>query len=464
MKKSSKVVEVIAPAIQSINVQKVMSLLRTKGIRYDGFLTTSDALDLLKKEGSVILSDGSFTIVSVNNSGKFSYFMQEGVIDTSIPSGDHAGNRSGSVKAYKTKAGTEMIVLQQMETMLQHGVSNGQDWEEDDDDDDDDDEDEDFHDRHRVIRKASKSVVITPAIYFQFVKSKLTENAQSDLSAKLNKLKGMMLSADMLKQQALYEELALQFAGIVRELEVSSINCGKRIPEATVKHFINHIKERPVKFDKFENFPRVVPADIAVRIKEVQDANVFDSLHIVYVDYVNEELKTTKQKIREKDPVLFGKLAFQPDTLYYICDWIDEYCDITLEKIIEVIKVDDPTFKLDEVPEVDDEFIKRTMEEIGRRHLALKKTNPRNYRRLMEEQEEAAEERREQAEMEAARVRYALEHPEEAQAEVEATPIVEVPVEKSFFKKFMDAAGNMLAFKKAEPAFKKEVEKEQATE
>ena len=41
---------------------------------------------------------------------------------------------------------------------------------------------------------------------------------------------------------------------------------------------------------------------------------------------------------REKDPILFGAIMDGDvcfDRLYFICDWTDEFCDLTLDQLAE---------------------------------------------------------------------------------------------------------------------------------
>ena len=37
-----------------------------------------------------------------------------------------------------------------------------------------------------------------------------------------------------------------------------------------------------------------------------------------------------------KDPVVFGIIK-ETDKLYFVADWIDEYCDLTFRKIVDVV-------------------------------------------------------------------------------------------------------------------------------
>lgn len=45
------------------------------------------------------------------------------------------------------------------------------------------------------------------------------------------------------------------------------------------------------------------------------------------------------KKARAKDPILFGMIA-NSDKLYFVADWTDDYCDLTLDKMLKVIGKD----------------------------------------------------------------------------------------------------------------------------
>ena len=62
-----------------------------------------------------------------------------------------------------------------------------------------------------------------------------------------------------------------------------------------------------------------------------------DNLYEVFTDYTKKEQRKIAKERREKDPIIFGALKKDGkvlDRLYYICDWVDEYCDLTLDKLV----------------------------------------------------------------------------------------------------------------------------------
>ena len=48
---------------------------------------------------------------------------------------------------------------------------------------------------------------------------------------------------------------------------------------------------------------------------------------------------TAKEIEKAKDPILFGVIK-ESNKLFYVGDWIDEHCDLTLEKFLEVMEME----------------------------------------------------------------------------------------------------------------------------
>ena len=71
--------------------------------------------------------------------------------------------------------------------------------------------------------------------------------------------------------------------------------------------------------------------------------NLFDEFYIVCTDYNGRLSKQIKKERREKDPILFGAFLDRNneainERFYYIGSWVDEYCDLTLDKMVAEMK------------------------------------------------------------------------------------------------------------------------------
>lgn len=228
---------------------------------------------------------------------------------------------------------------------------------------------------------------VNPALVFRFLKSKLTKTETTKLKAQAKKLQKFVKDTKELGQQAAYEELAKMLTGLVGILELSACGFDQYIQEETVKKFEYKVKDRTLKFDKLENFPRAIPDSIRKRIKQIQNKKLFNEYWILYLDYSGEKLKTNKDKIREKDPILFGKLTSSPDKLFYLVDWVDEYCDLTLKKFVEEVKTKNPDFEMNTLPELDDKFLADLKQEVLEKQNRYANTNPGNFRANMVEED-----------------------------------------------------------------------------
>jgi hypothetical protein len=146
-------------------------------------------------------------------------------------------------------------------------------------------------------------------------------------------------NAKSANQTALFDSLLVKFGVVKSESILISKNLKKYITEEQVVKFFNKTKkDKNLKLTWIENYVRPIPTDIIKLKNELDLLEVFDNYVVMHYDPQNNSTDLTEEeKIRKKDPILFG-LIFKSNKLYYIGDWIDEYCDLTLEKLIETVK------------------------------------------------------------------------------------------------------------------------------
>lgn len=90
--------------------------------------------------------------------------------------------------------------------------------------------------------------------------------------------------------------------------------------------------KRVIDIDYIKNFNRVIPTEIVEKKLKCDEFHVFDNYCVMYYDPSGATYAKTSQA--KRDPILFG-LINHSEKLYYIADWEDEYCDLTLEDIAE---------------------------------------------------------------------------------------------------------------------------------
>ena len=97
--------------------------------------------------------------------------------------------------------------------------------------------------------------------------------------------------------------------------------------------------EKGIKLEYVKNFTRPMPQDIVDKIAKINQLEVFDNYVVLYYDPDGKIYKeTAREEAKRKDPIIFGVIAGS-EKLYYVADWVDEYCDLTLEAFIDAIGV-----------------------------------------------------------------------------------------------------------------------------
>lgn len=105
----------------------------------------------------------------------------------------------------------------------------------------------------------------------------------------------------------------------------------------TEEDIVKFIKktERGLCISELEFFQHVIPNDVYELFKKAEDLLVFDNYYILHFD--TKESKNPfyiKAKCEPKDPILFGGINGS-NKLYFIADWIDEYCNLTYSDILK---------------------------------------------------------------------------------------------------------------------------------
>lgn len=98
---------------------------------------------------------------------------------------------------------------------------------------------------------------------------------------------------------------------------------------------------RLLDLDYIANFTRIISPEVAEKKLLADKLHVFDNYVVLHYDPTGASREMTEEeKMREikrkADPVLFG-VILGSTKLYYIGDWVDEYCDLTWEQIVEKI-------------------------------------------------------------------------------------------------------------------------------
>lgn len=150
-------------------------------------------------------------------------------------------------------------------------------------------------------------------------------------------------NASAVGQTALLEQLLSEMIANKYEALLNSKGCYYAIGESDVVKFAEKT-ERGVNLCYLKNFIRPLPQEVVDKLNEVNSYEVFDNYVVMHYDPQNKAHKETKkEEAKRKDPILFGVISGSRK-LYYITDWVDEVCDLTLEKFVDTLGAEKSDF------------------------------------------------------------------------------------------------------------------------
>ena len=210
--------------------------------------------------------------------------------------------------------------------------------------------------------KVDKETPLTPAEYFEKVKSKITEETSENIKAiynvTINKLKKYMITG----QKAAAKELYAKCLYLEKEQKLIDKGVCKYVLRTDIDKYINDVADECVCVIEMKNFDRPIPDELVDIVAETMD--IFNEFYIIFTDYTGEKRSKVAKERRDKDPILFGNIFIDGKVspkMFYIGSWIDDYCDLTLDKMIESLAKDAKKNKEEFVYDINDTT---TIEEI----------------------------------------------------------------------------------------------------
>ncbi|MFA5202796.1 MAG: hypothetical protein WC708_00070 [Lentisphaeria bacterium] len=184
--------------------------------------------------------------------------------------------------------------------------------------------------RHNEPR--SRGTIISIPEFFASVK-----NSIQDLEVINSRASGYSIAmeqAGQAGQTALLEKLKKGLMTYRNETQLVAINSRKYITEDDLVRFVKQAK-KGLRLDWVGNFIRMIPSDILNRKIKMDDLGIFDNYVVLHYDPDKKSWAETKAEIAaRRDPILFGLMSGSRN-LYFVGDWIDEKCDLTLEQIVD---------------------------------------------------------------------------------------------------------------------------------
>ena len=181
----------------------------------------------------------------------------------------------------------------------------------------------------------------TPDQYFQFIKDKKQHITDDELSAIYDNCLELLNKYRITGQTKGMRKLLFHLECIEKERELISLGVDTFIYRDDIEEYIDHVAKDVVKIIELENYEREIPDEIVHVVEAVKGK--FDRLYVLFTDYTGKVERQVEKERRSADPILFGTFQNESnravvDRFYFLGDWEDEYCDLTLDKMVAEFK------------------------------------------------------------------------------------------------------------------------------
>lgn len=175
--------------------------------------------------------------------------------------------------------------------------------------------------------------------FFDFVKLE-TEEQKDKYKNRIKEYIALLKQCELTGQVALKEKL---FKNIIINKYESILYANGYTKLITEEKLVEFVKKSPkgLSLTYIDNFTKIIPVDVMEKITEANKLEVFDNYCILHYDPEKKSFEQTQEEIKKenaakRDPIIFG-LIKNSNKLYYIADWVDDYCDLTWDKVIDTM-------------------------------------------------------------------------------------------------------------------------------
>lgn len=201
---------------------------------------------------------------------------------------------------------------------------------------------------------------ITPSQYFDVIKDAKNVITTDALKESYDVFIKLAEKYKKLGQIESLKKLTFLADTLVKEEKLIEMGISTFIYKDTIEDYIENVADKTVKIVELSRYMREIPDELVSTIEKTKD--LFDEFYVVFTDYTGKEERKVEKERRDKDPILFGVFKNQTnvaDRFYFLGDWVDEFCDLTLDKLVEQYKekkeVDPVTTT--EIPKTSEELV-----------------------------------------------------------------------------------------------------------
>ena len=186
---------------------------------------------------------------------------------------------------------------------------------------------------------------ITPSVYFDYVKGLKKKVSGNELNLIVDTALKMLEKTKITGQTSAAKEITHLIELALKEVAAAKDGFDIFVARKDIDKYIHNVEGKAIKIIELARYDREIPDEVIPKL--ITAKKHFDEIYIFFTDYTKKETKKVAKERRDKDPIMFGafhdtdarsnKVCIE-DKLFFIADWVDEKCDLTLEEIATDIK------------------------------------------------------------------------------------------------------------------------------
>ncbi len=174
-----------------------------------------------------------------------------------------------------------------------------------------------------------------PIKFYEDIKKSYVPLTEFDFEGTEKYLTGLREKFKESHQVVLTEQLDDEINRLRAEIKLYLEGFNVFIPEESIVELFKSAKG--FRMDWIKNYALPLPKVVYNELQRATEINVFENFVVLHYDPTGKNSKLTKKEVEaKKDPILFGIMK-SSRRLYYIADWITEDCDLTLEKLCDLV-------------------------------------------------------------------------------------------------------------------------------
>ena len=191
------------------------------------------------------------------------------------------------------------------------------------------------------MKEIKENNEISPSQYFDYLKGAKQNINNEQLKESYGVFLKLGEKYTKTGQKESFKKLCFLANTLIKEEHLIELGVTTYVYKDKIEEYIENVASKTVKIVELSRYMREIPDELIEVIEKTR--GIFDEFYVVFTDYTGKEERKVDKERRDKDPILFGCFKNDRnvgDRFYFLGDWVDEYCDLTLDKMIDEYKSD----------------------------------------------------------------------------------------------------------------------------